>query len=156
MRSLLCGQLSVEVDTRSARLALIDKCRQDNAAPEPVGVIRKDDVVLDLGCVSTGTYHSCCYCCDLVLSCLANARRGFQYPMDDSYIPRWVSALVWCVALFVRGRCLGDAAGLRLAASAARMPAFLGISLKGNRCVHVQRPSSGVYPLDPPLPVFFY
>jgi hypothetical protein len=44
-------QLSVDVDARSARVALIDKCKADSAVPEPVGVIRKDDVVLDLGCV---------------------------------------------------------------------------------------------------------
>ncbi len=44
-------QLSVDVDARSARVALIDKCKADSAVPEPIGVIRKDDVVLDLGCV---------------------------------------------------------------------------------------------------------
>ena len=44
-------QLSVDVDARSARVALIDKCKADSAAPEPIGVIRKDDVALDLGCV---------------------------------------------------------------------------------------------------------
>lgn len=44
-------QLSVDVDARSARVALIDKCKADRAVPEPMGVIREDDVVLDLGCV---------------------------------------------------------------------------------------------------------
>ncbi len=43
------AQMSVDVGTRSARLALIDKCREDSVIPEPIGVVRKDDIVLDLG-----------------------------------------------------------------------------------------------------------
>lgn len=46
-----CSQLPLGVDTRSARVALIDGCKADSVAPEPVGVLRKDDVVLDLGYV---------------------------------------------------------------------------------------------------------
>ena len=49
-------QMSVEVDTRSARLALIDKCREERVIPEPIGVVRANDVVLDLA--YAGTEHA--------------------------------------------------------------------------------------------------